>query len=99
MASRPFTPAAGRSMHGIPSDSDHMGKSLLGIRVLEIELTCWIRVMNMFSTIHHGPHSQKKRTMANVYSKSYIASSPQVAANSHTLFSTRFLPFLQTVSK
>ena len=52
-------------------------------------------VMNMFSTIHHNPHSQKKRTMANVYSKSYIASSPQVAANSHTLFSTRFLPLLQ----
>jgi hypothetical protein len=55
--------------------------------------------MNMFSTIHHGPHSQKKRTMANVYSKSYIASSPQVAANSHTLFSTRFLPLIQKLSE
>ncbi|KIW62481.1 hypothetical protein PV04_10654 [Phialophora macrospora] len=56
-------------------------------------------VMNMFSTIHHGPHSQKKRTMANVYSKTYIASSPQVAANSHTLFSTRILPLLQKLSE
>ncbi|KAJ9614506.1 hypothetical protein H2200_002643 [Cladophialophora chaetospira] len=56
-------------------------------------------VMNTFATIHHGPHSQKKRTMANVYSKSYIASSPQVAANSHTLLSTRFLPLLQTFSE
>ncbi|OAG34796.1 hypothetical protein AYO21_11052 [Fonsecaea monophora] len=56
-------------------------------------------VMNMFSTIHHGPHSQKKRTMANVYSKSFIASSPQVAANSHTLFTTRYLPLLQRLSE
>ncbi|KIW25316.1 uncharacterized protein PV07_08503 [Cladophialophora immunda] len=56
-------------------------------------------VMNMFSTIHHGPHSQKKRTMANVYSKSFIASSPQVAANSHTLFTTRYLPLLQKLSE
>ncbi|EXJ81550.1 hypothetical protein A1O1_07614 [Capronia coronata CBS 617.96] len=55
-------------------------------------------VMNMFSTIHHQPHSQKKRTMANVYSKTHIASSPQIAANSRTLFSTRFLPLLQTLS-
>jgi hypothetical protein len=51
--------------------------------------------MNMFSTTEHKAHSQKKRTMANVYSKSYIASSPQVAANSHALFTTRFLPMLQ----
>ncbi|KEF55058.1 uncharacterized protein A1O9_08711 [Exophiala aquamarina CBS 119918] len=51
-------------------------------------------VINMFSTIHHLPHSQKKRTIAHVYSKSYIASSPQVAANSVALLSTRFLPLL-----
>ncbi|KIW41129.1 uncharacterized protein PV06_06716 [Exophiala oligosperma] len=55
-------------------------------------------VMNMFSTIKHGPHSQKKRTMANIYSKTYIASSPQVSATSHTLFSTRFLPLFQHLS-
>lgn len=53
----------------------------------------------MFSTIHHMPHSQKKRTIANVYSKSYIASSSQVAANAITLFSTRFLPLFEQVSK
>ena len=53
----------------------------------------------MFSTIHHMPHSQKKRTIANVYSKSYIASSAQVAANATTLFSTRFLPLLDQVSQ
>lgn len=53
----------------------------------------------MFSTIHHQPHSQKKRTIANVYSKSYIASSPQVAANSLALFSQRFLPLLAEYSR
>jgi Cytochrome P450 len=54
--------------------------------------------INMFSTVHHTPHSQKKRTMANVYSKSYLASSTQLAANSKTLLSTRFLPLLQSLS-
>ena len=52
----------------------------------------------MFSTIHHTPHSQKKRTMANIYSKSYIASSAQVAANSHALFTKRFLPLLESLA-
>lgn len=55
--------------------------------------------MNMFATIHHTPHSQKKRTIANVYSKSYIASSPQVAANSIALLTTRFLPLFDELSK
>ncbi|KAI9874648.1 MAG: hypothetical protein M1823_007639, partial [Watsoniomyces obsoletus] len=36
--------------------------------------------------------------MANVFSKTYLASSPQVAANSKTLLSTRFLPLLQSFS-
>lgn len=70
----------------------------VGDRVL-IYLVSINSVMNMFSTIHHLPHSQKKRTIANVYSKSYIASSPQVAANSHALFSQRFLPLLDQYSK
>ncbi|EXJ82453.1 hypothetical protein A1O3_06266 [Capronia epimyces CBS 606.96] len=55
-------------------------------------------VMNMFSTIHHQPHSQKKRTMANVYSKTYVASSAQIAANSRTLLATRNLPLLETLA-
>lgn len=37
--------------------------------------------------------------MANVYSKSYISSSPQIAANSHTLFFTRYLPLIQKLSE
>jgi cytochrome P450 len=52
-------------------------------------------VVNMFSTLHHAPHSQKKRTMANVYSKSYLQASPQVAANSRALVLGRFLPEVQ----
>lgn len=34
--------------------------------------------------------------MANVYSKTYIASSPQLAANSRTLFATRYLPLIES---
>ncbi|KAJ4523393.1 hypothetical protein HRR83_000040 [Exophiala dermatitidis] len=55
-------------------------------------------VMNMFSTIHHLPHSQKKRTMANVYSKTYVASAPQIAANSRILLGKRLLPLIESVS-
>ena len=53
----------------------------------------------MFSTVHHGPHSQKKRTVANIYSKSYIQSSPQIAANSRTLLSARFLPLIHSTAE
>jgi hypothetical protein len=56
-------------------------------------------VINMFSTLEHTPHSQKKRTMANLYSKSFLASSPQIADTSRTLLSTRFLPLLQSLSE
>jgi Cytochrome P450 len=49
----------------------------------------------MFSTVHHTPHSVKKRTMANIYSKSYLQSSEQVKANSVALLRDRFLPMLQ----
>lgn len=55
-------------------------------------------VINMFSTLEHNPHSQKKRTMANVFSKSYLQTSEQVHHNSRALLSTRFLPLLQSLS-
>lgn len=57
-----------------------------------------LMLRTLWTTADHTPHSQKKRTMANIYSKSHIAASPHVAANSHVLFSTRFLPLLQSLS-
>ena len=55
--------------------------------------------MNMFSTVGHADHSAKKRLLSNVYSKSYIQGSPQMAANSKTLLSQRFLPLLHKLSE
>ena len=55
-------------------------------------------VINMFSTLEHAPHSQKKRTMANVFSKTFLANSDQVDHNSRELLSQRFLPLLQSIS-
>src|SRR5271155_1523571 len=55
--------------------------------------------MNMFSSVHHGPHSAKKRLLSNIYSKSYLQTSPQLAANSHTLLTTRFLPFVHDAAE
>ena len=46
----------------------------------------------MFSTVEHGPHSAKKRMMSNIYSKSYLQSSAQIAENSLILLRDRFLP-------
>ncbi|RMZ79319.1 hypothetical protein DV737_g3471, partial [Chaetothyriales sp. CBS 132003] len=54
-------------------------------------------VTNMFSTVHHTPHSQKKRTIANIYSKSALATSPQVVANSKVLLGKRILPLVQSL--
>lgn len=53
---------------------------------------------NMFSTVTHTPHAQKKRIMANIYSKSYLQNSAQVQANSHELLSKRILPLIQDLA-
>lgn len=55
-------------------------------------------VMNMFSTVGHLAHSQKKRTLANVYSKSYLQSSKQVQHNSKRLLGNRVLPLLHKLA-
>jgi cytochrome P450 len=48
----------------------------------------------MFSTVAHQGHSARKRMMSNVYSKSYLQASSQIAENSLVLLRDRFLPFL-----
>ena len=53
----------------------------------------------MFAEVKNGPHSQKKRIMSNIYSKSYLQSSPQLKSNTHQLLTTRYLPILQQVSE
>ena len=55
-------------------------------------------VMNMFSTVGHQPHGQKKRIIANIYSKSYLQTSAQVQANSKELLTKRFLPLMQSLA-
>lgn len=55
-------------------------------------------VMNMFSTVGHTTHATKKRTMAHIYSKSFLQTSEQVAANSRLLLEQRFLPLLQSLA-
>ncbi|KAJ9650177.1 hypothetical protein H2198_010513 [Neophaeococcomyces mojaviensis] len=56
-------------------------------------------VMNMFSTVGHTPHAQKKRIMANIYSKTYLQNSAQVQANSQELLSKRFLPLIESLAE
>ena len=55
-----------------------------------------LRVINMFSTVQHRPHSAKKRMMSKIYSKSHLQSSAQIAENSTVLLRDRFLPLLHT---
>lgn len=52
--------------------------------------------MNMFGTVGHKPHSQKKRILANIYSKSFLQSSSQIEANSRELLFTRVLPLIDS---
>ncbi|KAK5028859.1 hypothetical protein LTS07_006239 [Exophiala sideris] len=52
----------------------------------------------MFATTGHAAHSQKKRTLANIYSKSSVAASPQITTTSKKLLYSRFLPLLQSIS-
>ncbi|MCJ1242360.1 hypothetical protein MMC14_010368 [Varicellaria rhodocarpa] len=48
----------------------------------------------MFSTTEREPHSVRKRMISNVYSKSYLQSSPEVHEISHSLIRKRLLPLL-----
>lgn len=55
-------------------------------------------VMNMFSTVGHTAHAAKKRIMANIYSKSFLANSPHVRENSTALLRDRILPLLGRIA-
>ncbi|KAI9758848.1 MAG: hypothetical protein M4579_002794 [Chaenotheca gracillima] len=56
-------------------------------------------VPNMFSTLDTKPHSVRKRMLSNVYSKSFLHSSPAMNAISANVFDTRFLPMLENASR
>ena len=51
---------------------------------------------NMFSMIAHGPHSVRKRIVSHVYSKSFIQTSPTMAAIEKILLYERLLPLLRS---
>jgi hypothetical protein len=53
----------------------------------------------MFSTVGHAEHSVKKRLLSNVYSKSFLQGSQQVAENSKALLSQRLLPLIQSFAE
>lgn len=51
----------------------------------------------MFSTAEGKPHSSRKRMMTNVYSKSYLQSSPTMNATSQAIIHDRLLPKLSAL--
>ncbi|KAF2753970.1 cytochrome P450 [Pseudovirgaria hyperparasitica] len=54
-------------------------------------------VMNMFATSSGKLHSQRKRMISNIYSKSNIQSSRELAARSSIIFHKRILPMLDGI--
>lgn len=50
----------------------------------------------MFSTPHNRPHSARKRTLSNIYSKSSILSSAALLSQTSSILYTRFLPHLSS---
>ncbi|KAL2040814.1 hypothetical protein N7G274_006272 [Stereocaulon virgatum] len=55
-------------------------------------------VPNMFSMANSKPHSIQKRMISNVYSKSYLQSSPELHQISKIMIFDRLLPLLQDVA-
>ena len=53
----------------------------------------------MFAMVHSKPHSERKRMISNVYSKSTLQGSSQLAENSKLLLTTRLLPYVERVAK
>lgn len=65
---------------------NHAGVTLL--------LTSTPSVPNMFSERRSKEHSLRKRMVSNVYSKSFLQSSPNAAAQAETIINERLLPTL-----
>jgi hypothetical protein len=57
------------------------------------------RVNNMFSTKAGKPHSAIKKMVANVYSKSFISSSPAVKSQTAAILYDRLLPILADLAE
>ncbi|KAI4865927.1 cytochrome P450 [Hypoxylon rubiginosum] len=53
----------------------------------------------VFSSLHSKPHSLRKRMVSHVYSKSYINSSPALAAQASAIINERLLPLLASSEK
>ena len=56
-------------------------------------------IENAFSMTTNGPHRERKRLFANVYSKSYLQNSKEVLQFSKTLLFDRLMPILQTAAE
>lgn len=52
----------------------------------------------MFSTAESKPHSHRRRVIANVYSKSYLQSSPELLKIAQTIIFSRILPALESAA-
>ncbi|KAI0602017.1 cytochrome P450 3A12 [Biscogniauxia sp. FL1348] len=50
----------------------------------------------MFSSVYSKHHSIRKRMVSNVYSKSYINSSPSLAAQADVILNSRLVPLLES---
>ncbi|RYN35405.1 hypothetical protein AA0119_g1099 [Alternaria tenuissima] len=53
-------------------------------------------VDNMFSTGRNKPHSQRKRMLSNIYSKSNVAASEALLGQTSEILYRRFLPYLES---
>ncbi|KAI9678808.1 MAG: hypothetical protein M1817_005867 [Caeruleum heppii] len=56
-------------------------------------------VPNMFSILRTRPHSSRKRMISNIYSKSYLRSSPAFEALSREIIHSRLLPTLEEAAR
>ncbi|KAL8668896.1 MAG: hypothetical protein Q9168_006493 [Polycauliona sp. 1 TL-2023] len=56
------------------------------------------RIQNMFSTKASKPHAARKRLVTNVYSKSFIQSSPEVDELTRVILHQRLLPLLDSLA-
>ena len=86
-----------KNLIGIPINIAILGNHMHCL--LSDRYTQVTRVPNMFSTTEREPHSVRKRMVSNVYSKSYLQSSPEVHGISHSLIRKRLLPQLNTFAE
>ncbi|KAI1915019.1 hypothetical protein LOZ61_001943 [Ophidiomyces ophidiicola] len=79
----------------LPMSSLSTALMVASAQCMQAALKNMIGIQGFLASMGSKPHSQRKRMMSNIYSKSYLQSSPHLARISRKLLFSRLFPILE----